>query len=440
MKKFWILALTLIVVLTLAACGGNDNDNDTPAPSPAPAANGGADAPADPVAPEAPTDAPEAPTVDEPETGNGVIELPTEDAPTEEAPTEDETEEPEVAVINVPARPADVLYSLSTDVYFQNMPSGTRGDSDAVLTTEYLMGSGSPTFRVEPNPRGGVALHITHREASYHAVDLVTSAMGLDTSANSYQLTVIGNISEAGNIVISGGDSPWTTLFSQAASAGDFTVQFVMTETTLENAGSRAHVRIGADTFGNMEIHEIEVRRVERVAPVVVPERPANVLYSMATDPAFQSKAQGLSGPLETVLAETNYLQNAGPPTGEIVANPAGGNSLLVSGRTADWHTVDFMLDNMGWTSAEYTVRVRGVVINRPEGEVLANIMATGGGWERFGGFIDVEADGSFVVEGVISQALLAENGGDTNRVRFAIGEAGETSDYILHEISITRN
>jgi hypothetical protein len=342
----------------------------------------------------------------------------------------------------IPARPADVAYSLSTDEEFQHMPVGTRGGSDDVLITPYLIGAGNPTFNVVQNPNGGVALRLTHREQTWHAVDIVAPEIGLDTSANSYRLTIRGNISEGGNVTVGGGDSPYATIFTHASSAGDFELTGTITATVLENAGERGHLRVGVNNLGNLEIHEIEFARIELVAPVVVPARPANVLWSLATDEYLQNRAQGDSGAGGAILAGTPYLQDAGSPQFTIVANPKGsGNALRVSNRADDWHTIDVMTSNMdGFNPAAntYTIRFSGKIVNPPEGST-ADIMGTDNPWGRFAA-VDVSGDGEFtVVANNINAEAMAERG-STNRVRIAASNDAKLSDFYIYELEVTRN
>jgi predicted small lipoprotein YifL len=428
MKKFWILAIILVVVFALAACGSKDDD--TPVETPASNISDVIDVPIDN------NDGDE-------EVNNNQPEPPANGGGDEE----EEEEEEERVPVEVPARPADVAYSMSTDVEFQNMELETRGASEDVLTTEYLIGAGSLSFRIIENPRGGVALRMTNREENWHGVDIITPELNLDTSAHSYQLTVIGNVSEAGNINLSGGDAPHATLFSHNTPAGDFTVTFTITEAIIENLGSRGHLRIGAAHFGNIDIFEIEVKQIALVVPpppAEVPTRPANVLYSLSTDEPFQSIPMGMTGGGELVLDPTPYLQNAGSPMLEIVANPNGGNAIRVFNRDADWHTIDLMLENMEWTDAEYTILVRGVVENPPEGTTV-DIMGIQGGWTRFNAPGEENAGvplvgTSFETTAVVSRAILEAAGGNRVQVRFAIGGEGGQANYTIHEIVITRN
>jgi len=459
MKKIWILAIIMVVVLALTACNRNNTPVEPDVTTPVNDENGQPiDEDIDEDIGENDNEEDNSDEIDEDEDNNDEDENDEDENDDEDEDEnnedEDDNEDDETPVVVIPARPANVVYSLSTDIEFQNIPVGTRGASEDVLTTDYLLGAGNPTFRAVANPSGGVALRIDNREENWHGVDIITSELGLNTAANSYQLTVRGNIAEAGNVIISGGDAPHATLFSHATAAGDFTLQFTMTATTIENSGSRGHVRIAANNHSNLEIREIEVRRVDLVAPVVVPTRPANVVYSLATDEGFQNSIVGLSGDGMAVLGETPYLQNSGSPSFTIVDNPVGsGNALRVHGRTADWHTIDLMIDNMETNPSAntYTIRVRGRIIDPPPavepnedgegGEASSfDIMGSDRPWARFAS-VEVSGDGNFTaVANNVNAATMAENGASNGRIRLAAsGLAGSTVFYI-YELEVTRN
>ncbi|MCL2224842.1 MAG: hypothetical protein FWB96_07745 [Defluviitaleaceae bacterium] len=405
MKKYWVLAILTVAVLAFAACGGGNEA----APGTG-AANEIADA--------------------------------NETQPVEEAELPPEVEEaPEYFPVVIAEWGADVVYALSADYEFQNMPVGTSGSDERVLTTEYLMGAGTPTFRVIENPRGGRAIQLSNRDQEWHAVDIVTPLIGLDTEANSYLLTIHGNISSGGNVAVGGGNSPYATLFTQASPAGDFTLTGTITAATIANSGERGHFRVTVNNLGNLEIHEILIERIDLIVPFEVPERPENVMYSLITDAYVQSRVPGDSGNGSAIFGGTPYLTDAGSPTFTIVPHPSGDASraFRVSNRNADWHTLDINVANMGLDldANTYTIRASGLIVNPPEGST-ADLMGHGDPWGRFGA-VDVEADGYFTVEGVLSAETMAENG-STDRVRLAASaEAGE-ADFYVFELEVTRN
>ncbi|MCL2048920.1 MAG: hypothetical protein FWG87_09350 [Defluviitaleaceae bacterium] len=409
MKK--LLFLTLVVMaLAFTACGGTESDNDTNITS---------------------NDTPVAET---PATETPSTETPIEEAPIVETVVRERAERPEGVLA--------VVYSLETDEELQELPVGTSGGSEDVFVSPYLVGSGNPTFRIVENPLGGNAIRLTHREQSWYAVDIITPELELNTADYSYVLLVSGNIARAGSITVTGGDSPHATFFTQEASAGDFVLTGIINERVLENAGERGHLRVGANNAADLEIHELEILRIERIAPVVIPERPENVLWSLATDEHLQNRSLGDSGAGGAILGGTSYLQDAGNPHFTIVENPNGtGFALRVSNRTQDWHTIDIMTNNMdGFNPAEhtYTIRFSGKV-EEPPADSTADIMGTDSPYGRFAA-VDVSGDGEFtVVADNINAETMAENGA-TNRIRIApSGEAG-ASVYYIYELEVIRN
>jgi len=446
MKKLCILAFLLM--FAFVACGNNQE------PTPPPAQE--IETPATPEVPpvdEVPADeepADEEPGEDyepgeeyEPADYEPLDEEPADEEPSDEDPSDEEpADEEPVPAPQALELPPGVVYSLSTDGYFQAMEVGTSGSDERVLTTEYLMGAGTPTFSVIENPLGtGNALRLTNRDQTWHAVDIVTSAMNLDTSANSYLLTIRGSISQAGNVNVGGGDSPYATLFSQAAQIGEFTLTGTVTASTIANAGERGHFRVSVNNLRDLEIHEITLERIDLVVPFAVPERAANVVYSLRTDAYIQGRTPGDSGLGAAILGGSQYLTDAGNPIFTVVSHPSGDASraLRVSNRAEDWHTLDINVAAMGLNLAggNYTIRASGRIENPPAGST-ADFMGTGDPWGRFGA-VEVGADGAFTVEGVINAASMAENG-STDRVRLAASnEAGEAVFYV-YELEVIRN
>jgi hypothetical protein len=368
--------------------------------------------------------------------------------PGEETPEPEPTPEPATGVV-IPDRPANVVYSLTTDYNIQNVAIGAVGEPNVLGYTNYITSAGSPTYRAIDNPRSGatVGIGISNRENTWYALDVRLPEMGLNIAANSYQITVHGSVSFASQVQISGADSPWATLFSTNAN-GAFTLQGTITASTLENAGSRGYLRIQTDGTANLNIYEIEIMRVALVVPPVIPQRPANLLYSLSTDEYFQGRSQGDSGNGAAILGGTPYIVESGGPSFTVIASPLGGNGLRVSNRSADWHTLDIMLANMGAniSANSYTIRIRGSVVNPPEGTTV-DIMGVSGPWGRFNRPDEDNAGvplvgTTFDTTAILNAETFAANAApaETHRVRFAISGEGGESVYNIYEIEITRN
>jgi hypothetical protein len=190
-----------------------------------------------------------------------------------------------------------------------------------------------------------------------------------------------------------------------------------------------------------LAIHEILIERVELIIPFDVPERADNVMYSLITDEHIQSRNPGDSGNGAAILGGTDFLTESGSPIFTIVPHPSGDASraIQVSGRNADWHTLDINVGSMGLdlNANSYTIRASGMIVDPPEG-ATADLMGTGDPWGRFGA-VDVGADGTFTVEGIIDAASMAENG-SSDRVRLAASnEAGESVFYV-YELEVIKN
>jgi hypothetical protein len=212
--------------------------------------------------------------------------------------------------------------------------------------------------------------------------------------------------------------------------------------------------------MANITLHEIEIMRVDLVVeapPVVVevPTAPAGVIWSLATDAAFQGIAVGTTG-TENVLGATPHISNAGSPTITIVESPAGGNGIRVSNRDADWHTLDILFESMiaelgmNLDANTYTLRVRGRVENPPANTTI-DIMGTGGAWGRLnrpepGGenvgmpLTGETFDTSAEFNAEIIAAMAGASAADRGRLRFAVGGGGEQSHYVIYEIEIRVN
>jgi hypothetical protein len=485
MKKFFVLAVLLIASLIIVtACGGSSDDEPTTSPSPSPsptvpAVNG--DDPAngdDPLNGDDPENGDDPVNGDDPANGeddpaNG------EDDPANGEDDPDNGEEPAAGFVfaTVPARPAGVVYSLSTDVLFQSLPVNTVGAANIFQGgafgegydgTPYITTAGNPTFRTVANPRSGVSvgLSITNREQPHYSIDLVWGEVGINTSANSYEVTVYGSTGASTNMRLAGAVSPWAGVGTISVAAdGAFTLQGVVTAENLEAAGASGQLRIHSNDTVPFNIYEIVVRRVDRVVappPAVVPPRPANMIYSLEHDAAFQGLAHGTTGQTAEVFGDDNsHLQNSGQAQFEVVANPNAGiaNGFRVFNREADWHTFDIMLANAGMNLAAntYTVRVVGRVVNAQEGTTV-HIMGISGGWGRFNrprGEANINPDtdyyfnvgeplvgSTFDTTALITAERMAEYAGpaEAHRVRFAIGGAGASSDFIIYRLEITRN
>jgi hypothetical protein len=214
-----------------------------------------------------------------------------------------------------------------------------------------------------------------------------------------------------------------------------------ITHRTEDNAARNNIFRVSVNNLGAFTIHEIVIERIDFIVPFEAPAVTGNTVYSLRSDEYIQSRVPGDTGNGAAILSGTPYLVDSGSPIFTIVAHPSGDSSraLRVSNRSADWHTLDIVVENMGLNlgANTYTIRASGRIENPPEG-ATADLMGTASPWGRFG-TVDVSGDGSFAVSGVISAASMAEHG-STDRVRVAASEEAGTSVFYVYELEITRN
>jgi len=172
------------------------------------------------------------------------------------------------------------------------------------------------------------------------------------------------------------------------------------------------------------EAHEGEVAPAER-----------EIIYTLRLDAGIQDQEIGTTGAGNPILNDTPHLTNSGNPTFTIVENPVGGNSLQISGRDADWHTIDLVRGSLGLDVRNtYTVTVEGRILGDRTG-AQAQISRTGGSWGPFVSVAPAE-DGTFVITLTVDAAMhaeLAEVGGNGFRIR-----TNGNDDFIIDEIIVS--
>ena len=161
-----------------------------------------------------------------------------------------------------------------------------------------------------------------------------------------------------------------------------------------------------------------------------------DIIYAFSADSGIQDQEISTTGTGAMILGPTPYLTGSGSPVFTIVAGPEGGNSLLVSGRDADWYTFDLIRNELGLdTRNTYTVTVEGKILGDRTG-ALAQIARTGSPWSAFVSAAPAP-DGSFVINLEVDAAMHAELtvvGGNGFRIR----TNGE-DDFIIDEITVSR-
>ena len=159
-----------------------------------------------------------------------------------------------------------------------------------------------------------------------------------------------------------------------------------------------------------------------------------DIIYSFSADAGIQDQEIGATGTGAMILGATPHLTGSGSPTFTIVDHPEEGNSLQISGRDADWHTIDLVRSTLDLDARNtYTLTVNGRILGGPAG-AQAQIARTGGTW---GPFVSATpaADGTFTLTLTVDAALHAELtsvGGNGFRIR-----TNGTDDFIIDDITV---
>ncbi|MCL2224576.1 MAG: hypothetical protein FWB96_06375 [Defluviitaleaceae bacterium] len=154
-------------------------------------------------------------------------------------------------------RPANVVYSLSTDPLFQQLEPGTRGYRN-VFITPILNPAGTPTYTIVEGPYGN-AIQITNRTGNYNAVDFITDVFDWDFENYSYILTLHAHVQGGDTGLIGGADSPWNWLSPlDTDENGNFSISHLIDSyTSLEAAGSRRWFRLQSTCINPLTIYEV---------------------------------------------------------------------------------------------------------------------------------------------------------------------------------------
>lgn len=164
------------------------------------------------------------------------------------------------------------------------------------------------------------------------------------------------------------------------------------------------------------------------VNDVIAREQQYTVIYSLAEDAGVQDLEIGATGS-GALLNDTAHLQGSGGPVLTIVEHPESGNSISVSGRDADWHTIDFVQGNLDLEARNvYQLQVIGrVPVGR--GGLQAQIAQTVGPWSVFASAVP-NANGEFVLNLPLDAAMQTELAANRLRLR-----TNGVDDFIIDDI-----
>lgn len=162
------------------------------------------------------------------------------------------------------------------------------------------------------------------------------------------------------------------------------------------------------------------------IAVASVDER---IIYTLSGDLLVQQLADGTTG---SQVISTPHLQGSGSPVFTVVPNLEGGNAIQVSGRGADWNTVDLTRQPLGLEVGNlYAITVRGRVPDAPAGtQFIIGGASSPFNWAGNGA---PDAAGNFEVTAVINHERLTHPQ-FTNGFRL---QTNNTATYILDEIEV---
>jgi hypothetical protein len=384
-SKILVLILALVFVLAIAvACNGGGE----PAPTPAP------------------------PVVDDVSNNDPVVP---------EVPEVPEVVEPDEIVLEPIPRAPGLIYSFSTDAFFQNAEQGTTGMENVIGGSEYLQQAGNPSWTVVAGPNGNNAIRLASRDNHWDSLDIETSAFDWDTANNQYLLTVIGRLDEGATMRINGADGPYTVYDSvELEQGGRFTLSTVIDADAIAIMGSRQRVRV--QTYpATVDIYIYDVT-VTNYFP-----REEGVVYALSSDPFVQSLNPGIIG-VANVLASPNIGQ-AGNPTWTTVEGPYG-IAIQNSNREANWNALDIETPTLNWDleNNTYLLTVRGHIAGGGTGVI-------GGADGPHTHFVEVPTDdnGYFEMSLLLDEEQVAAMG-SRRWIRIL---STCTNVMIIHEITI---
>ncbi|MCL2274517.1 MAG: endo-1,4-beta-xylanase, partial [Defluviitaleaceae bacterium] len=180
-------------------------------------------------------------------------------------------QQPATPAANIPARPAGVVYSLSTDPHVQSLAMGADSTTADILgPSANLTQSGNPMYTIVTNPRGGNAVRVSGRGGDWYSIDILTAALNLNLSANSYRVVIHGSVQNAPagtHVIFGGSSSPWNWLASaEPAANGAFTIDGTISNDAInETDGGAAQFsrafRLQTNNTATFTVYEIEIRR-----------------------------------------------------------------------------------------------------------------------------------------------------------------------------------
>jgi len=289
-------------------------------------------------------------------------------------------------------------------------------------------------------PEGYIA--VTSRTANWNGIDILHSAVGFEAGD---VVTVQGRVGYTlptawSAMILNTRPGAWYEAFqgddlSNFAPGGSFTMNLTLTDANITDLTGASPAGIRIQTNGAVEM-DFFIDNITVYRPV---SDECDLIYSLAHDAHIQGLAVGATGTGSVILGGTPYLQQSGEPTFTIVAHPtSGGNSIEVSGRTADWNALDIMRGPMDMDPDvnEYLITIRGRVVDPPSGtQVILGGPASPWNWL---GNIAPAADGSFeLAVDAGPEAFAATAGGAAQFANAFRLQTNNSATFIVDDIEI---
>ncbi|MCL1844072.1 MAG: copper amine oxidase N-terminal domain-containing protein [Defluviitaleaceae bacterium] len=164
--------------------------------------------------------------------------------------------------------------------------------------------------------------------------------------------------------------------------------------------------------------------------PVATGAFPGNIVYSLELDSVVQGLSIGASGTAEAILGDTPFLMQGGDPTITVVANPLGGNAILISDRATDYNSIDIVTAALNLSDGVYSIRVRGSI----NGGAGFTITGSENPWGWLGDYVWPDDNGNFQIIRSFTTSQL-EAVGASGAIR--LNTSGYENDYTIYDITI---
>jgi len=329
----------------------------------------------------------------------------------------------------------DIIYHLGQDSFIQNADLGTT----TLGGTPYLQGSGAAAFTVRTY--GGYNyLHMGNRSADWHGLDIMLTPMAL-LAGNTYTIRVSGRVdgeapTDAAIMLQGNPGFSWGSTVALTTD-GVFQISRTLTATELDTFTSIRITTNGAGASMSFFIYTIEVG-TSLPATVPPPQPPAggtpilpDVRWELATDAYYLALNDGdvttFSG--HDVLVRPG---GGGSPAEITLIEYQGARFLHITGRTADWHTLDIHRDAL---EIGDIIRVTGRVEEEPPAGTQMVLGQGGSPWGWLNTMAVSTFSQEFTLQYTVTQATFDATGSAALRIQ--TNSAGTAMGIFIYNIEI---